>query len=186
MALSTFAEANLAADARAFTALMAYLRRVDGEHCTVILVQVENEVGMLGSARDHSAEAEAAWQQAPPPRFGVERWVDADPELPRAEEAFMAWHYARYVDEVARAGRTEWPLPMYANAWLDGGEDANPMAGGTAPGEFPSGGPGPRMLDIWAEAAPDLAFAAPTSTPVMSPTVPRPTQNVSACSSSPR
>ena len=63
MALSTFAEANLAADARAFTALMAYLRRVDGEHCTVILVQVENEVGMLGSARDHSAEAEAAWQQ---------------------------------------------------------------------------------------------------------------------------
>lgn len=43
--LSVFDPDLLAADARAFAALMAHLRRVDGARPTVLMVQVENEVG---------------------------------------------------------------------------------------------------------------------------------------------
>ncbi len=161
MALSAFAESNRTADARAFAGLMTHLREVDGDHGTVVMVQVENEVGLLGAARDHSALAEEAWEQRPPERFGVDYWSDVASSDARAGEAFMAWHYAKYVNAVAEAGQREWDLPMYVNAWLDGGDDATPMAGGTEPGDFPSGGPVPRMLEIWAEAAPALAFASP-------------------------
>ncbi|GAA3641789.1 DUF5597 domain-containing protein [Microbacterium awajiense] len=161
MALSTLADANAAADARAFASLMSHLREADAEHGTVVMVQVENEVGLLGTARDHGALAERAWRQRPPARFGLDAWADADADVDRAGEMFMAWHYGRYVDTVAEAGKREWPLPMYVNAWLDGDEDANPMAGGTAPGDFPSGGPVPRMLEIWRAAAPSVDFAAP-------------------------
>lgn len=73
----------------------------------------------------------------------------------------MAWHYARYVDHVAAAGKRAWPVPMFVNAWLDSDIDANPMAGGTMPGEYPSGGPVPRMLGIWTAAAPHMDFATP-------------------------
>ncbi|GLI26357.1 beta-galactosidase [Agromyces rhizosphaerae] len=161
MALSAFAESNMSADARAFAGLMRHLRDVDGDHGTVVMVQVENEVGLLGSARDHSALARSAWEQRPPERFEVDTWSNVDSDQARAGEAFMAWHYARYVNSVIEAGRREWDLPMYVNAWLDGGEDATPMAGGTDPGDFPSGGPVPRVLGIWAAAAPALSFASP-------------------------
>src|SRR5215207_7340449 len=52
--LSTVAEANWQADARAFAALMQHLTEVDSSEHTVIMVQVENEVGVLGDTRDYS------------------------------------------------------------------------------------------------------------------------------------
>ena len=44
--LSTLSEANLQADSIAFARLMRHLKEVDGEAHTVVLVQVENEVGI--------------------------------------------------------------------------------------------------------------------------------------------
>ena len=44
--LSTLSEANRDADARAFAALMRHVKAVDGRQHTVIMIQVENEVGM--------------------------------------------------------------------------------------------------------------------------------------------
>src|ERR1700753_158731 len=55
--LSPNAPANLAADAAAFTHFMAHLRKADAQH-SVIMVQVENESGSLGSVRDFSAAAQ--------------------------------------------------------------------------------------------------------------------------------
>ncbi|MEJ2503693.1 MAG: beta-galactosidase, partial [Gemmatimonadota bacterium] len=49
--LSPFAPANAEADARAFAALMRHLRTTDGDLGTVVMVQVENEVGMIPEAR---------------------------------------------------------------------------------------------------------------------------------------
>lgn len=161
-ALSTFAAANVEADARAFAALMAHVRDVDAAHGTVVMVQVENEVGLLGSARDHSALAETVWRDAVPAAVGeAATWRDLHDDVDRAGELFMAWHYARYLDRVAAAGREEWPLPMYANAWLNADEDAEAMAGGSAPGQYPSGGPVPRVLNVWRAGAPNLDFLAP-------------------------
>src|SRR5688572_4718723 len=55
--LSPFSKANLDADARAFAAFMRHLREVDGSDHTVIMVQVENEIGMIPDSRDRSAIA---------------------------------------------------------------------------------------------------------------------------------
>jgi beta-galactosidase GanA len=45
--LSTFADASYEADARAFAALMRHIKETDANEQTVIMVQVENEIGVL-------------------------------------------------------------------------------------------------------------------------------------------
>jgi beta-galactosidase GanA len=137
--LTAFSSANVAADARAFAALMAHLRDVDGARHTVIMVQVENEIGMIPSARDHGPLAEAAMSVALP---------DA-----QAEERFMARAYARYVEQVAAAGKAAYPLPMYVNAALP--------RPGRAPGDYPSAGPLPHLAEIWRAGAPSIDLLAP-------------------------
>jgi beta-galactosidase GanA len=175
--LSPFEAANRQADVRAFTALMRHLREADVLH-TVILVQVENEIGMIPDARDHGAAAERAWQ-APVPAALMDalhagrdalapelraiwsaagsrragRWDEVFGAGAAAEEIFMAWHFARYTDAVAVAGKQELALPMYANAAL--------FRPGYQPGQYPSAGPLPHLIDVWRAAAPALDFIAP-------------------------
>ena len=50
--LSTFSDDNRRSDARAFAALMRHIRQEDSEQQTVLMVQVENEVGYFGPGRD--------------------------------------------------------------------------------------------------------------------------------------
>jgi len=59
--LSTLSDANRDADSQAFAALMKHIREIDGEAHTVIMIQVENEVGVLGPSRDHSRIANSAF-----------------------------------------------------------------------------------------------------------------------------
>jgi hypothetical protein len=66
----------------------------------------------------------------------------------------MAWHYARYVNRVAEAGKREYNIPMYANAWLQ-------QPGCAFPGTYPSGGPVPQVTDVWKAAAPGIDILAP-------------------------
>ena len=177
-ALSAFSPANLQADARAFAALMRYVRGVDSRDHTVLLVQVENEVAMIDEAADRSAAARAAFAAAVPKElvdYLQARSAVLAPELARAwtangkrtsgsweevfgrgvatEELFMAWHYARYVSAVAQAGRAAYALPMFVNAALN--------RPGKQPGQYPSGGPLPHLYDVWRAGAPDLSLLAP-------------------------
>jgi hypothetical protein len=66
----------------------------------------------------------------------------------------MAWNYARYVGFVAAAGKAEYPLPMYANAWI-----TQPYF--PTPGTYPSGGPQAKLLDVWHAGAPAIDILAP-------------------------
>lgn len=188
--LSTFGGASRDADALAFAALMRHLRDVDGRRHTVVMVQVENEVGVLNAPRDFSPAASAAFD-GPVPRALMD-YLEAHrdalvPELRELwetngfkpsgtweevfgkgtsieddwtayshypEEIFMAWNYAQYVGRVAAAGKAEYPLPMYANAWLK-----QPDYG--SPGRYPSGGPLPQVMDIWRAGAPAIDLIAP-------------------------
>ncbi len=161
--LSPNAPANLAADASAFTHLMAHLRKIDNAQHTVIMMQVENESGSLGSVRDFSAAAQKQFDAAVPPYIAsalhkpTGTWSQvfgAD-----ADEAFAAYSTATYIDQVAADGKKEMPLPMYVNNWLKSPR-AFPVT--TIPGDdYPSGGPTVNMLDMWKAAAPHIDILAP-------------------------
>ena len=55
--LSPFSDMNRDADTRAFAAVMRHVKAVDGRKHTVIMIQVENEVGMHTDSRDFSPAA---------------------------------------------------------------------------------------------------------------------------------
>ncbi|HKE24050.1 MAG TPA: DUF5597 domain-containing protein [Bryobacteraceae bacterium] len=153
--LSPLSENNWQADARAFAALLRHVKQADTTH-RVIMVQVENEVGVLGDTRDRSPEADKAYAGAVPASLGksTSTWADAFGNGPRSEEAFTAWNYARYINRVAEAGKKEYALPMYVNAWIVQPEDK-------LPGDYPSGGPQSQNIDIWKAAAPAIDLLAP-------------------------
>jgi len=175
--LTAFSEENLQADLRAFTALMGHIREVDKGH-TVIMVQVENEIGMIPVASDFCKPATAAFIKPIPAELmqylnqnreklqpGIKElwatsnfktegsWEDFFGISPATEEIFMAWHYAVFVNRIAAAGKLEIPLPMFVNAALN--------RQGAKPGEYPSGGPLPHLMDIWKAGAPSVDFLSP-------------------------
>ncbi len=166
------------ADARAFAALMKHIREIDSRDQTVVMMQVENEVGILNDSRDRSPAANAAFKGPVPSEllnYLKEHRADLVPELLEkwgtagakntgswtdvfgpglaTDELFMAWHYARYVDRVAAAGTAAYPIPFYVNAWLNE-KDAKP-------GDYPSGGPLAHLLNIWQAGAPHLSLIGP-------------------------
>lgn len=176
--LSAFSPVTLAADSKAYAALVAHIKAVDGERNTVLMVQVENEMGMLPVARDYGPLADAAFRQPVPAMLIDYLTAHRDtlrPQLRRAwddhgartagsweelfgpgdatAEIFTAWSYARYADAVAAAGQRDYPLPMYANIAFN--------RIGKAPGEYPSGGPLPHLIDVWKAGAPHLDMLAP-------------------------
>src|SRR6187399_2253911 len=112
-ALSPHGAETLASDARAFAQLMAHLRERDPQH-TVIMVQVENEAGSYELARDHAAGPARLFGEPIPAELaralGVAPRPWAEAFGPRAEQFFMTWHLARYVDQVATAGKREWDV----------------------------------------------------------------------------
>ena len=157
-ALSPHGEETLAADARAFAQMMRRLAEIDRRH-TVIMVQVENETGSYGLARDH-ADAPARLFAQPIPQeladgMGIARQPWSEAFGPRAEQFFMSWYMARYVETVARAGLAQWELPVLVNAALGNAfTDENGDVG-------PSGGPNWNALPIWRIAAPNVDAYGP-------------------------
>ncbi len=158
LTLSPFGEATLAADRNAFVALMRHLREIDPQN-TVILVQVENEIGTMGIARDYSPAAEQAFGKPVPAAVvraaGKQGGSWAEVFGTEADQAFAAWSYARYVERVAAAGKSEKRLPMYTNAAVFD------SSGTAMAAQIASGGPNWNVLPIWKSAAPSLDLIAP-------------------------
>ncbi|MDE5585281.1 MAG: beta-galactosidase, partial [Muribaculaceae bacterium] len=105
--LSAFSDNVLNADLKAFNAMLEHLKYVDPEG-TVSMIQIENEIGMLESPRDHSPLADREYAKGVPAELasilGVTprvQWKDVVPELDYADEMFMAWNYAVYVEKLA-------------------------------------------------------------------------------------
>jgi len=153
--ISPFCDAAIESDKKAFSALMAFLRENDSEH-TVIMVQIENEMGILGADRDHSVPAQEAFQQRIPEcitelygKDGTwERAFGAD-----AAEVFMAWRYATVIEKIAAAGKGKKDIPMYVNAWLEQHPDRA--------GIYPSGGPVAKLIPLWKKLAPSVDMVSP-------------------------
>lgn len=172
--ISYLSENAMQADARAFGKMMQHVCEYDEAEGTVITVQVENETGLLGNAREVSDEADAAFAGEVPQEFAsymrshteymeedVRAAVEAGAEKgswsevfgAAAEEIFSAYHVASFVEYVAKAGKDAYNLPMTVNCWLDKAADT--------PGDYPSGGPVARVHEVWDYCAPSIDVYCP-------------------------
>jgi Domain of unknown function (DUF5597) len=177
---STFSDAGAQADAKAFSALMAHVKQLEDAQPrkTVLMIQVENEVGLPGGERDRSPAANAAFEGPVPQELMHHLLAHKDslyPDLKRlwdaagskksgtwqevfgtgttTNEIFMAWNYARYIGKIIAAGKAEYPIPMFVNAAI-GRQDGKL-------GSFPAGGPLAYVMDVWHAAAPQLDMLSP-------------------------
>jgi len=176
--LSPFSDNNLSADLQAYTHLMRHIKEVDLEYQTVILMQPENEIGMLPSSRDYHPLANQKFNEDVPAdliAYMVNNKNDLNPEFMEiwdnnglktsgnweevfgkglhTDEIFMAYYFARFTDQVCAAGKGEYDLPAYVNAALN--------RPGKLPGEYPSAGPLPHLLDVWKAASSSIDFFSP-------------------------
>ncbi len=191
--VSIFHEEAPKADAKAFGTLMRHIKEIDNAYSTVVMVQVENETGLLGDSRDGSSTAEERFSETVPAELikyiatnyatlhvdlkknltsfktGKSKmsWEQVFGKSAQTDELFMAYYYARYLEQVAAAGKMEYDIPLYTNVWQnyfgsDNDSSASAIVGGGGnPGDYPSGGGVSGVLDIWSKFAPSLDFIAP-------------------------
>ena len=169
---SSLSKNVLEADKRAFCHIMEYLRDHDAREQTVIMVQVENEIGMIEVPRDYSADATRMYYSAVPKQLTdylkkhqkslhpylkerLQPQAKANANWPQllgddiyTEEIFQTWTYATYVEQIAKAGREIYNLPMYVNVALN--------SRNRKPGQYPSGGPLAHLVDLWHCGAPSI------------------------------
>lgn len=174
-AVSPFCEAAWQADRRAFIKLMERIKEKDARDYTVIMIQPENETGCqeIDETRDHSPAADRAWDAAVPDdlmkylavhegrlvEWLQKAWERAGkkpagtwPQIfgpdKDGQKIFMSYYIGRFIEQVAAAGKSVHPLPMFINDWL--GDIDSP--GG------PIGGPEFHVMDLFRIATPS-AFA---------------------------
>lgn len=175
---SSFSENVFQADSKAFKAWLGHLAEADKDHGTVIMIQIENEIGMLEDARDHSKEADRHFRADVPQQltdylkskgedlhpYMKEKWTAGGARMKGSwseifgddiytDEIFMAWHYAEYVERMAQAAREIYDVPLFVNAAMN--------SRGRKPGEYPSAGPLAHLIDVWHCAAPSVDFISP-------------------------
>lgn len=164
--LSALSRNNLNADKAAFVALMRHLNQIDGQQQTILLVQVENESGIIGSVRDFSAEADNEFAgQVPADMLAAAHkqpgtWSQvfgAD-----ADELFQLYHQARYLNEIAAAGKAAFAVPCYINVWPDPPAAELPQRAIDLPGiAYPSGGAVQKVVGLWRALAPSVDMIGP-------------------------
>ena len=175
---SSFSENVFQADNKAFQVWLQHVAEKDRDYGTVIMIQIENEIGMLEDARDHSEVADRHFNSPVPNElvsflkknrktlhpYMSERWesngaktngtwIEMFGEGIYTDEIFMAWHYACYVERMAQSARKIYDVPLFVNAAMN--------SRGRKPGEYPSAGPLAHLIDIWHAGAPTLDFIAP-------------------------
>lgn len=176
--LTPFSDNNLQADLNAFKALVQHTKEFDGNEHTIIMIQPENEIGMLPTARDYHPLANQKFSQ-PVPKELIKYLVTNKKELVpefysiwenngfitngsweeifgkglHTDEIFMAWYFAQYTSKIIEAGKEIYPLPMFVNAALN--------RPNKKPGEYPSAGPLPHLMDVWKAGCKSVDMLSP-------------------------
>jgi len=175
---SSFSDNVCQADNRAFSQLMKHISSIDKENGTVIMMQIENEIGMLEDARDYSKEANALFEKQAPEILmkylsknkkslhpwllekwqkqgskTIGNWQEIFGDDLYTDEIFMAWSYAQYVEKLAQSARSIHNIPLFVNAAMNSRD--------RKPGEYPSAGPLAHLIDIWHCGAPEIDLLAP-------------------------
>jgi len=169
---SCFSEQVFQADNKAFEALVKHISETGSD--VVQMIQVENEIGMLEDARDHSSMAEAIYKKGVPHElisylsknkkslhpwlkqrvnFSGKSWTEVFGDDIYTDEIFMAYYYAKYVGRLCETARRYTQMPLYVNAAMN--------SRGRKPGQYPSAGPLAHLIDLWHCGAPQLLCLAP-------------------------
>ena len=169
---SCFSENVFQSDNKAFEALVKHICETGSD--VVTMIQVENEIGMLEDARDHSPLAEEVYQKGVPQelisylkknqkmlhpwlkaRFDAngKTWKEVFGDDIYTDEIFMAYYYAKYVGRLCETARKYTQMPLYVNAAMN--------SRGRQPGQYPSAGPLAHLIDLWHCGAPQLLCLAP-------------------------
>lgn len=164
--LSANSRTNLEADKTAFVALMRHLKEIDGDIHAVLMVQVENESGIIGSVRDFSAESNREFDGQVPAQMlvaaGKQPGTWREVFKGDADEIFQLYHQAVYVNEIAAAGKATFDIPIYMNVWLSGLPAELPQRQMYQPGmQYPSGGAVQQWVGLWRKLAPAISACAP-------------------------
>jgi hypothetical protein len=127
----------------AFRTLMQHIKDKDEKNQNVIIVQVENKIGMLPNARDYHPDATKIFNQEVPARLiqhlqknknnlspsvlkaweesGFKTkgtWEQVFGKSLATDEIFIAWHFADFTNKIAGEGKKIYALPMFVNAAL--------------------------------------------------------------------
>lgn len=164
--LSALSRNNLEADKAAFVALMRHLNQIDGQQHTVLLIQVENESGIIGSVRDFSPEANQKFAGQVPADMlaAVQKQPGTWSQVfgAAADETFQVYYQAKYINEIAAAGKKEFDVPYYINVWPDYPPAELPQRAIDQPGiAYPSGGAVQKMVGLWRKLAPSIDMIGP-------------------------
>jgi hypothetical protein len=164
--LSANSRTNLEADKAAFIALMHHLKEIDSTDHTVLTVQVENESGGIGTVRDFGPAANAAFAgQVPADLLAIANkqpgsWSQVFGG--EADETFQAYHQAKYINEIAAAGKAEFSIPLYINVWVSYPPAELPERRIAIPGiQYPSGGAVQKLVGMWRSLAPAVDLIGP-------------------------
>ena len=157
---------TLEADKAAFVALTRHLKQIDEEMHTILMIQVENESGGIGSVRDFSPESNREFAGSVPADL-----LTAAHKQPGtwsqvfggdADEVFQAYHQAKYVNEIAAAGKAEFQIPFYINVWISYPPAELPQRQIAIPGiGYPSGGAVQKLVGLWRALAPSIDLIGP-------------------------
>lgn len=175
--VSAFSENALSAEDKSFGNFIGHVKQVDTRN-NVIMIQIENEIGMLEEARDHANMVNEIFEQNVPAElisyltknksmlhpYLAQKWESAGGKTEGnwseifgsdiyTDEIFMAYHYALYVEKLAKTAKFQYNIPLYVNAALNSRD--------RKPGEYPSAGPLAHLIDIWRCAAPSIDILAP-------------------------
>lgn len=173
---SAFSEKVFQADNKAFEALVRHISETGSD--VVTMIQVENEIGMLEDARDHSTLADEVYKKGVPQELIVylkknqktlhpwlkqrlqasnlsplTSWQKLFGDDIYTDEIFMAYYYAKYVGRLCETARKYTQMPLYVNAAMN--------SRGRQPGQYPSAGPLAHLIDLWHCGAPQLLCLAP-------------------------
>jgi len=141
--LTPFSENNLQADLKAYQELLKHIKKSDGNDHTVIMIQTENEIGMLPTARDHSLLANERFEENVPAE--LIQYLERNKEnlVPEFREIWgkNGFKNSGTWEEIFGTGLQTDEIFM---AWY-----------------YPSGGPLPHLMDIWKAGGPSIDFLSP-------------------------
>ncbi len=169
--LSVHCKETLHRDRLAFEKVMEFIKEYDSTEKTVIAVQIENEMGYANTDRDYSAPAQTDYNKGVPLMIQEVELEDTGLEGMgeeyrdkttwrgcfgrHAHEAFSAWYHACYIEEIAKAGKNIYDIPLITNVMV--GEQGYEECGRCYEGGAAVG----RVLDIWKIGTPSLDLICP-------------------------